>query len=179
MKRRRNLLVALLLVCAMGIGVGYAALTTDLTINGTAQLEAIEGQVYFSKAELSGSVAEIAWNGGEPTVGEGTKDLTFSIKGFDAVGEKATVAIEITNPHDFAVKIKGLTVAPEFDATSINGTKYFSFTNTLANEQVIPAGGKHPVTIVITCDATNDTDAAITDQFKVSFQAEACVSPTP
>ena len=56
MKRRRTLITSLLLVAALALGIGYAALTDVLDINGTAKVEesaaedAFNADVYFSAA---------------------------------------------------------------------------------------------------------------------------------
>jgi hypothetical protein len=56
MKNRRTTLIAFVLIAALCVGIGYAALTDTLTIGGTAEYgqNAVDQAVYFSNATVVG-----------------------------------------------------------------------------------------------------------------------------
>ena len=78
MKNRKTIVVAFLLVAAMLLGVGYAALTDTLTIIGNAHIDVdtanktFDEKVYFSDAEATSST------------GTGTKDDVAAFNDDDA-----------------------------------------------------------------------------------------------
>lgn len=60
MKDKKNLLIAVLLIAVVAMSVGYAALSTTLTVNGTANID-VEWKVLFTDIQKSiptGSTAE-------------------------------------------------------------------------------------------------------------------------
>ena len=87
--KRRNLVVTFMLVAALALGVGYAALSDILDIQGTAEIstgameEAFNQDVYFSAVVVNnpttGSTASIN--------ADNNDKATFTAKGFTQVGD--------------------------------------------------------------------------------------------
>ena len=100
MLKRRNAIVAFLLVAVLLLGVGYAALADTLIINGTATAEAeaikeqFDGAVYFSAC----TAFEKATNKTESFTTE-TDTVEFEATAFKQVGDTATITYQITNTH--------------------------------------------------------------------------------
>ena len=107
MKKRRNLLVALLLVVATVVGIGYAELTRVLLVTSEANLRAGEGfDVYFTAGEVldcdatitSGQNAGSAMAKNEvATVSFSPTTAHYSILGLSQKDDYVTIQYTITN----------------------------------------------------------------------------------
>ena len=53
MKRRRKTLVAGILLILLGLGIGYAFLTTNLSINGIADVDSNTWDIYWDNVQVS------------------------------------------------------------------------------------------------------------------------------
>ena len=99
MRKRRNLIVALLLVVAMVAGIGYAALSKDLPITGGAELS--KDKVDWAVVYKSANVTSIKVNGAtaDPT------DTTLAEAGPSAgVADSASYTIKgLAQEDDFVV----------------------------------------------------------------------------
>lgn len=130
MKKRNLVIVAFMLVAAMTIGVGYAALTATLTITGKAHLhveaatEQILEDVFFVAAtkvtgtggshtsDDSGEVSDVADNSAElpeiynepnfnPDTMKKAATITFDVNTLAQIGESVTFKYTIlNNSHD-------------------------------------------------------------------------------
>ena len=99
MKKRRTLIISLLLVAALCLGIGYAAVTDTLTINGSASLdgselvEEFDGDVYFSAyPEASGKLTESTLSADKDTA-------TFAVEGLNQIGETVVLNYTIKNEY--------------------------------------------------------------------------------
>ena len=103
MKRRRNLIVVLLLISAMALGVGYAALSRELLISSQANLTAKQNNldVIFTDAEVTSTTATdkgVAVD--KDTVASATYTATnanYSITGLSKAGEQVVLTFTIRN----------------------------------------------------------------------------------
>ncbi len=112
MKNRRFVVCAFILIAAMVVGVGYAALTDTLVINGDLELSkesvevALDEDVYFTKVDISiadsdknpidtsgtGKLFSASVNSNDPD------KIAFSAKNvFSAVGDTVTIVATIIN----------------------------------------------------------------------------------
>ncbi len=159
MKARRIAIIAFTLIAAMTIGVGYAALTDTLSVNGTASLshseaeEQFDVEVYFSGVgALISCAAEIDAN--DPDI------ATITItEGMAVVGDKATATFTVTNASAGSV-----TLTPAHNSS----TNFDVSTN--AATYTIPAGQTIDVTVTITLKNTVNADITA-ETFSVSFSA--------
>ena len=146
MKRRRTLITSLLLVAALVLGIGYAALTDVLDINGTADVnqsaaeDAFDMDVYFDKAEANedGNTASVNTNDNDKA--------SFTVNTLKGKGDKATFTFTIKNDGD-----GDAVVTPVFAAADGNtNPTYFAISSDWAGQaKTIPAGGSETYTITI------------------------------
>ena len=116
MKKRRTIIVSLLLVAALALGIGYAALSTvNLNITGTAKVNAVQENfvVDFSETVVASTGAS-----GSRT---GLRTADIIVDGLTDPGQEATVKYTIVNDDDagslYAAKITAISVTP--DATGM------------------------------------------------------------
>ena len=170
MKKRRTLIIALLLIAALALGIGYAAFASEMLINGEANLNATESKVVFEKAETITGTTD-----GVTITAEGlqTKSLSLDVKGFQKANDKAVVAVTIYNPHDFKVTISDYTDVVGIDRENEAGIPYFTITTTdeIADGVEIGAGQRLTFNIEITCNATSAS--VVNENFTIGFKANA------
>lgn len=146
MKRRRTLITSLLLVAALVLGIGYAALTDVLDINGTADVnqsaaeDSFNEDVYFSAA-----VANEAGN--VASVDAGDNDMaSFTASTLKGKDDYATFTFTIKNDSDVDA-----VVTPTLAADGNTNPEYFSIvSNWNAQPKTIPAGGSETYTVTVT-----------------------------
>lgn len=163
MKNRKTVVVAFLLVAVMLLGVGYAALTDILTINGSAEVsqtaaeDAFNEDIYFSEA-----VAKEADN--EASVDDTDNDkASFAANTLKGKGDKATFTFTIKNDGDVAA-----TVTPELKSNT--QADYFTVTNDWADTaKDLAAGGV--ITYTITVELIKTPTETISGSFQVDLNA--------
>lgn len=146
MKKRRNFVVAILLVAIMCIGVGYATLQSTISGEGTIEY---------------GPSFAITWDGSETassdvtvTADEGTA-LTLSVDTSEwAINDSCTITATVKNDLKYAaknVKVQNL--------TTTDVATYYDVTVTLPDGvDTIVADGTITVTITITMTAYPQVD---------------------
>lgn len=110
MKNRRQILVAFMLCAVMLLGIGYAAVTDALDINGMAEINsgnvqnAFDVNVYFSDA-----VANSYTTGNTPdraTIDPNDNDVaTFASYNLAEIGNSTSFTFTITNDSDLDVSV--------------------------------------------------------------------------
>lgn len=103
MKNRKKVVIALLLVCALCLGIGYAAVTDKLFVNGTVSVSPFAYNVYFANAtcDNSGVTVSIAdEDDAADHMGHDDK-LTISVDNtvLGVVGDKVIVSVDIKNDN--------------------------------------------------------------------------------
>jgi len=146
MKKRRSLIISLLLVAALTLGIGYAALTDVLDINGTADVnqsaaeEAFNEDIYFSDAvaNQAGNVA---------SVDAGDNDMaSFTASNLKGAGDTATFTFTIKNDSDVDA-----VVTPTLAADGNTNPTYFTIVSDWnAQPKTIVAGGSETYTVTVT-----------------------------
>lgn len=129
MKNKRTVVVAFLLVAAMLLGVGYAALTDTLTIIGKAHIDVdtanktFDEKVYFSDAKATsttgtGTTADIA--------SYSTDDATFTANKLAVVGEKSVFTFTITNDSnvDAIISVAATKLSGDTNPSNSNTEKF-------------------------------------------------------
>ena len=110
--------MALVLVI-LGLTVGFAAITTTLTITGTATIKAnnedFEKNVVFKAGSASAT-------SGTATISADGKSITFTTQTFDEIGDSTTLSYTITNKSTYkamfgspAIVCEPLTEAVAYD----------------------------------------------------------------
>ena len=97
MKNRKFVVVAFLVVAAMLLGIGYAALTDTLTIIGNANVDingansVFDERIYFSDAQVVEGVA------GKDVVSYTADDATYTVHGLATIEDEAIFMFTIKN----------------------------------------------------------------------------------
>ena len=167
MKKRRTLIISLLLVAALTLGIGYAALTDVLDINGTADVnqtaaeESFDLDVYFSdaKANEEGNVASTV---------DGDPDMaSFTASTLKGKGDKATFTFTIKNDSDLDA-----VVTPTLAADGNNNPTYFSIVSDW-NGQPKDLGAGESKTYTVTVELLNTPTETIHGAFHIELTAVA------
>ena len=107
-REMKILVVAALIISIVAIGIGFAAFSQNLTINGNASVQTSSWKVKFSElgsATLTGTAAEVT----KPTLSDttiGTYNVTFKTPG-DSVSYK----IKVSNTGSYNAKITTATIS--------------------------------------------------------------------
>lgn len=177
MKNRKKVVVALLLVCVLCLGIGYAALTDTLYVNGTVDVaknadleDEFNADVYFSEylSLPSGVTASI----GADDDGDANDKLTISVddtvlkKSGDSVKISANIINEST-VYDAIVTLH--------NATSTTDTGLFTVTCAWASgsDGTIVKGGTNTNTVEITITLNKTLTEDTTDTFAITFDVVA------
>ena len=100
MRNRKFALVVVFLIAALTLGIGYAALTDNLTIIGNAHIDigqansTFDEKVFFSDAQATSST-------GSGTIADAVSftadDATYTVNKLATVGQKSVFTFTITN----------------------------------------------------------------------------------
>ena len=119
-REMKILVVAALIISIVAIGIGFAAFSQNLTINGNASVQTSSWKVKFSElgsATLTGTAAEVT----KPTLSDttiGTYNATFKTPG-DSISYK----IKVSNTGSYNAKITTATIpVPTCTGKSGEGT---------------------------------------------------------
>ena len=168
MKNRKIVVVAFLLIAMLLLGVGYAALTTTLTIIGNAHIdmaqagENFDERIYFSVAEAVSSTG----TGSTPdrAGGVGGDDGTFTANRLATKGETSTFLFTIQNDSNVAAAIT-ITEETNSNEDAFKVTYAYSIP-----DKVIPSGGSMDITVVVEVIEPITVDTAGT--FTIVYSAE-------
>ena len=117
MKNRKTILVAFMLVACMVVGVGYAALSTELSITGNATFKAdqaqneFSGDIYFSETAVIGTPSNPTPAGTDTAVRTSDKAMDIAINSLSVKGDTTSFTFTIENSsleHDANLSIKTL-----------------------------------------------------------------------
>lgn len=133
MKKRRTLIITALLIAALALGIGYAALSRELVIGSEANLAPDENDfdIVFTEAKI---LDEYAALGSASLTGDVNNATTahYTLTGLSAKGDKAVMTFKIKNrTNDVEATLKSLSMLPGTlyvgDGTSVTAdpTKYF------------------------------------------------------
>ena len=169
MKNRKVVVIAFLVIAAMMLSIGYAALTDTLDITGSADVNVsdlekeFEEDIYFSAA--------VANNGAPNTASvnaDNNDKASFSAKSLVKKGDEATFTFTIENDsaHD-------VSVTPKLNATLGNtNSEYFSIESDWDGAtKPIAAGGN--ITYTLTVTLLKDPTEGVSGSFLVELVATA------
>jgi lysophospholipase L1-like esterase len=114
-KEKRNTIIWLCLLLALGLGIGYAVLTEQLKLNGSVNYGSMAWDVGFTTAEDGGGSITSS-----PTVSQDRKSVTVSCNvGTSTASETCIAKAKIKNASSFAVQLESNPTIT-FDNTYIN-----------------------------------------------------------
>jgi hypothetical protein len=178
MKKRRTLIISVLLIAALALGIGYAALSRELVISSTANLAADENDfdIVFVEAKVDstnvdGASAPYSNIATASVTGTGTT-ANYTIAGLSKKDESVTLKFVIENKTaDVEAKLVSLSQIAgecyigEGTTTAVTPSDYFDKTVSIVNDDtaatytagqefVLEAGQTATVTITITMKQT-------------------------
>lgn len=151
MKKRRTLIISLLLIAALALGIGYAALTDDLFIDATANFDPkvaedeLDVDVKFIDPTTSNDYCNAGVSGNDASgdtayLHIGGEDVPFELT---TPGQSAEAVYTVENNYEAAVNVSIVT-----DLTTLSA-KYDIVIN-VDDAQNIPSGGTGTITVTIT-----------------------------
>lgn len=159
MKNRKRMLVIFLVIAAMLIGVGYAAVTNVLDIQGSATVDikhandAFNEDVYFTgvKNAEGNFVTTIDANAGlkyTANINTNNNDKAqFTVTGLEEKDDSTTITYQIKNDSDYEANVT-LKTETNTNPTDFNFSYYFG-QDTSATTATIPANGTVEVSVVV------------------------------
>lgn len=165
MKNRKTVVVAFLLVAVMLLGVGYAALTDILTINGSAKVEQTAAEDAFNE-DIYFSAAVANQDGNEASVNPDNNDeASFAANTLKGQGDEATFTFTIKNAGDVDA-----TVTPVL--TSKDQVDYFTVTHDWEDAAKDLKAGE-AITYTITVALSKTPTETISGSFEVELTAKS------
>ena len=155
MKNRKRIFVLFLLLAVALVGVGYAALTDQLTIIGDASIDlasaekTFDSKVYFVAGD---AVINSTGTGSKDDIGSANDDsATFTVNKLAVLGEQSTFTYTIKNDSNVAVKITIEDKKLSGSDNELNSNEeYFEVTYSFGNaDQTIASGGTMTVTVTV------------------------------
>lgn len=174
MKNRKNVVVALLLVAVLCMGIGFAALSDELTIGGTVSVgtsgasTAWDNAVKFiATTALTGTHTGTAHT---PAISDNGDTITATIDNtwLKVKGDTVSFTATVINSHtEYDALIKSLTASITGD-----NTEYFKIAvSGLADNDVVTANESKVFTVTITLEKTPVTE--ISGTISICFTAES------
>ena len=202
MKKRRSTIVAVLLVLALALGIGYAALSRELVIGSEANLAPDQNDfdIVFTNATIEKKAADETvfaaadedW--GTASVTGGGKNGHYTLAGLSEKGDQAKMTFTITNrTADVAATLMSVSTDPgslyigEGNSNAGDPADFFEKsvvitmggqTYTAGEDFVIPAQGTATVTITVTLKQTvTETVTLSGASVYLNFQGNATPNP--
>lgn len=152
-RRKRSSILVLLLMMLIGVTVGYAALSTDLTITGTSKIKSSSWDIHFENVQVksgsvTASVAPVANSSDKKT------ELTYTIE-LVKPGDFYEFDVDVVNGGSVDAKLSAL---PTISGVSAEQEAYTNYTFThksgtdIAVGETIAAGGKTTFTVRVEYD---------------------------
>ena len=167
MKKRRTLVISLLLVAALALGIGYAAVSAQiLTITGTGDLAA-SNENFVVKFDNPQSATEATIS-----VDANPVNASISVTGLDVPNESVTVSVDIVNDKAggslYAAEITNIAITQDaggyFHAEVVDQADLLN--------TVLQPGDSVTVEIKITLKKVpTDPEAVYTGHFTLDFTA--------
>lgn len=155
-KKKNNYLIAILLLLLVGMGIGYAGLSTTLNISGKSTISKATWSVYFDNVqEKYGSVeAQL-----EPTIADDTV-IVFEV-GLALPGDFYEFTFDVINDGTIDAMIDDVNILPQLTAAQ---SKYLNYTVTYQNGDEIKANDliavDSSVSLKVRVEFRNDINAS-------------------
>ncbi len=128
-REMKTLVIAALVISVVAIGVGFAAFSTTLQINGTATVNTLGWDVRFTGIELDTIKSTAGVSASTPTIQNGTigtnttatKISTISAK-FTEPNQKLVYKVTVSNNGDYNAKLTGATIPTAATITAAGKT---------------------------------------------------------
>jgi hypothetical protein len=145
-KQKKSLYIPLLLLIAVGLGIGYAVLSEQLSINNTVHYGAIAWDVGFSEAvDGGGSITSTS------SLSSDKKTVTVTCNvGTSTASETCVAKVKVANTSTFAVEVsENPTITFEDDYISSVTAKWVSNSETVKVSDSIGSNATEEIQITI------------------------------
>ena len=143
MKKRRLAIIAFMFIAVLTLGIGFAALTVDLDINGSAELGL--NPAFSEKVNFTSAVANMAQNGDTAGINQqNSHKANFTVKSLKNAGDTATFTYVITNTSDYDAIVTVETITNTVNAT------YFTVTTDVPDSGVPLTNTDGTTTVIVT-----------------------------
>ena len=132
-KKKKYLSIVILLLLVVGITVGYAALTANLSINGTSTIGVADWDVHFANLSVSnGSVDPVS----DPEILSGGLTINYSVN-LATPGDYYEFTVDVQNAGTIPAKLSAL---PTVTGVSAAQDVYTNYTFTHSDGTAIQVG---------------------------------------
>lgn len=174
MKNRKTVVVAFLLIAAMLLGVGYAALTDTLTIIGNAHIDVgaanntFDEKIYFSHSEATSSTGTGTT---ADTASHTADDATYTANKLATVGQQSVFTFTIKNDSnvDAVISVNATKLSGDVNPSNSNETK-FTVTYDYPDGKTITANGG-TIDVVVTVTVKEPITSATSATFGIELTA--------
>lgn len=162
--RRNHFYFVIILILFASIGVGYAALTSTISINGTTQITSAKWDVHFANCLVG---TNTSGNYAQPSITDNGTKLTISKIGLSA-GTEVEYYVDVVNDGTIDARLSGLVKS---NLTTEQG-KYLSYTVTygfntpIKENDLLKAGTSERIRILVVY--SDDKTLAPTTQQTIS-----------
>lgn len=172
MKKRRTLIISLLLVAALALGIGYAALSTELTVTGSVTNQPHPINVVYT-GENTGLIAvdgdnDDAYAASNVICTADAKSATFNVAKLSHNGDFVVAKFEVINKNEYKVQMETPTVSYTGDSFYAVTTYWVDGTGA---ETTAPKLGKNETATFYVKVMMNKTTAeSLSGDFTVSIK---------
>lgn len=170
MKKRRTVIIAALLVAALALGIGYAATTGQLKIEGVVSTQQQVFKVQFTSAEVTSASAGATMLDISSNLPD--KVVSFTVNGLNTKDDHLTARFTIKNNNEFTMYITDITVSNDtsnvFDVT----TSWDDMTDAVE----LAAGAETTVDVTVTLK--QGMSEQVKQYFTITMNSTS-VDPTP
>ena len=173
MKKRRSVIIALLLVAALALGIGYAALTQNLTLNGSANVIVDSSKFSVVYTGVTYDIGDYSADKINATAAGAS--ATFKVSDLDVVGEEMTFVYKIQNTSTahydatlaaFTTDVD--TLVRDSDGTALDREEYYDIDITITLDDDSDGSGRlhyedtATMTVVVKCVKSPVEDVTLT-----------------
>lgn len=175
MKNRKSIIAIFVLLAVVFLGIGFAATTEKMNVEGTLNTTAGDFDVIFSGSDVDNAAGKTT-TGVTAEITENNNDLKIKVTGLKKVGDKITIHVIVKNTSaEFKAKLTNWVVTKP-------DNKYFEITTPEAsdvNNQVIDVSQTYEFDIVVELLYAS-IDGSASGTFSISFDANAVeLQPAP
>lgn len=162
-KKSKNALLLVVLLAIVGIAVGYAALSQELVLNGTATVKGLsDWKVHFADTSAVKKTSDTGVTNNTFTLNDGELSGTFAA----TLEPGAWVEYNVVVVNDGSIKAKANGV-PEVDGQGTYTT--CTVTQTSVGNELSLNSGSDVYTVRIEASKDNFADTQVSEAWKVTF----------
>lgn len=164
-KKSKNVLLLVVLIAIIGIAVGYAALSQNLVLTGTAKVKgASDWKVHFAQGTVVNADAQGVT---DPTIVLAADQLTGTFGATLEPGASVSYRVTVVNEGTIGAEYNGFAV----EENNANDYVLCEVNPVSTNSVLVNGVPAHEFTVTLTCDDMETLPAdAVTETFEVNFE---------